>query len=481
MKRFKYLFFLIMLLVILLGRHNKVIEAASQPALYIRTDRSYVEPGGSYNLFVLSDYRKFSAYSGYLEVGLNCNADGTSCSDIRQWKDFSGNPIYVKNGAITVNIPADTQPFTASNIRFRPNPNPEIFSWSNPITIGVGETIGLVDTTKYFIMDEDEIIFQGENRSFDTPISFNTVVGFDPESNVCGTLGKVMYFIKDTEYGYWNPQTPWITDNYNGDTGYSKKNLLWPLAYWEQKINWHDNFLTSTGARTYNYHPSLALTRENNFSASELGQQYKFGSLNPALPGYFLTAKFVGNGWGVGNNQQIVGRRWGGDFCSIPYDTNNPSQWSVHTDKTSLPGYSDVLRLKFYEADLGFVTDPTKYALREDWYFAKDVGLIRIDTKNFCPTGWGQYDKCKPCTEDEDCLNEYILNPHTTLSRVGPYMPPAFEGDANGDGKVDGLDYIIWLNNYNQQATNGASAGDFNADGKVDGVDYIIWLNNYQP
>ena len=52
-------------------------------------------------------------------------------------------------------------------------------------------------------------------------------------------------------------------------------------------------------------------------------------------------------------------------------------------------------------------------------------------------------------------------------------------GDANGDGKVDGLDYIIWLNNYNQTTPNGSSDGDFNNSGKVDGLDYVIWLNNY--
>jgi len=51
-------------------------------------------------------------------------------------------------------------------------------------------------------------------------------------------------------------------------------------------------------------------------------------------------------------------------------------------------------------------------------------------------------------------------------------------GDANGDGKVDGLDYVVWLNHYNQSAT-GAGSGDFNNSGKVDGLDYVIWLNNY--
>src|SRR3989338_3894034 len=51
-------------------------------------------------------------------------------------------------------------------------------------------------------------------------------------------------------------------------------------------------------------------------------------------------------------------------------------------------------------------------------------------------------------------------------------------GDANSDGKVDGLDYVVWLINYNLQTT-GAGLGDFNNSGYVDGLDYVIWLNNY--
>lgn len=52
-------------------------------------------------------------------------------------------------------------------------------------------------------------------------------------------------------------------------------------------------------------------------------------------------------------------------------------------------------------------------------------------------------------------------------------------GDANNDGKVDGIDYIVWLNNYNQTTSNGPKNGDFNLDKKVDGIDYILWLKNY--
>lgn len=56
--------------------------------------------------------------------------------------------------------------------------------------------------------------------------------------------------------------------------------------------------------------------------------------------------------------------------------------------------------------------------------------------------------------------------------------PTPTPGDANGDNKVDGLDYVIWLNNYGQ-SKSGYMYGDFDQNGTVDGVDYVIWLNNY--
>lgn len=57
--------------------------------------------------------------------------------------------------------------------------------------------------------------------------------------------------------------------------------------------------------------------------------------------------------------------------------------------------------------------------------------------------------------------------------------PASIPGDANGDSRVDGLDFIIWNNNYLHPVTTGASAADFNLDRRVDGSDYVIWLSNY--
>ena len=52
--------------------------------------------------------------------------------------------------------------------------------------------------------------------------------------------------------------------------------------------------------------------------------------------------------------------------------------------------------------------------------------------------------------------------------------------DANYDGCVDGLDYVIWSNNY-EPFVGGKTwpKGDYNGDQIVDGLDYVIWSNNY--
>ncbi|MCA9100240.1 MAG: PEP-CTERM sorting domain-containing protein [Planctomycetales bacterium] len=55
------------------------------------------------------------------------------------------------------------------------------------------------------------------------------------------------------------------------------------------------------------------------------------------------------------------------------------------------------------------------------------------------------------------------------------------DGDANGDGWVDGLDYLIWAGNYDTigPPTPGISDGNFNGDNAVDGLDYLIWAGNF--
>lgn len=58
-----------------------------------------------------------------------------------------------------------------------------------------------------------------------------------------------------------------------------------------------------------------------------------------------------------------------------------------------------------------------------------------------------------------------------------PSSRPFQFGDANLDGVVDGLDFLIW----NDEKFTGEAAwcsGDFNADGVVDGWDFLVWNAN---
>ena len=58
---------------------------------------------------------------------------------------------------------------------------------------------------------------------------------------------------------------------------------------------------------------------------------------------------------------------------------------------------------------------------------------------------------------------------------------PGLPGDGNGDGWVDGLDYLLWAGNYNSHPgpDGDTSDGDYNDDGWVDGLDYLLWAGNF--
>jgi hypothetical protein len=55
-----------------------------------------------------------------------------------------------------------------------------------------------------------------------------------------------------------------------------------------------------------------------------------------------------------------------------------------------------------------------------------------------------------------------------------------FLGDANLDGKVDGVDFLAWQSHYSTTIHSRTwSDADFNGDRTVDGVDFLIWQSHY--
>lgn len=52
-------------------------------------------------------------------------------------------------------------------------------------------------------------------------------------------------------------------------------------------------------------------------------------------------------------------------------------------------------------------------------------------------------------------------------------------GDANGDGTVNSLDYVILFEHFSQSTTRGAVDGDFDSNGKVDALDYVALFTTF--
>ena len=53
-------------------------------------------------------------------------------------------------------------------------------------------------------------------------------------------------------------------------------------------------------------------------------------------------------------------------------------------------------------------------------------------------------------------------------------------GDFNGDGSVDGADFVIWQTNFpNNSGAADLDLGDANGDGNVDGADFVVWQTNF--
>ncbi|MBN2501165.1 MAG: hypothetical protein JXB38_10335 [Anaerolineales bacterium] len=87
-----------------------------------------------------------------------------------------------------------------------------------------------------------------------------------------------------------------------------------------------------------------------------------------------------------------------------------------------------------------------------------------------------------PCWEDvtttqTECTASTLPTPTPGPSPTPPVA--GVPGDGNGDGKVNLLDFVIWLEHYDEATSSGAAEGDFNGDGTVDGLDYVIWVNNH--
>lgn len=413
-------------------------EAAIDSKLTIRVSSSYVKPGGSYTLYAIKEKKINGGYTGYLEVGKDiCDASGCKTVSSGIWKGFDGKNIYVSTTS-KVNIPS-TAGVGVYKARFKPYPNPYNLGWSNLIQVNVSSTDDLADARDYWKFWDTGVVktFKGQNTIYNK--SFETKIGYEAPVSLCGVWIRPMVFVKNNIYGYWDGATPWY--NYlwtGGDAGGNpnypnpvdsefhenfKQDIRWYVRDWTNNNNsWADTWLTAPFFRQYKYltpRPLSVLTF--NVKAAD--------SLDSTHPNYFLTPLYVGPGWGdaIASGMVVKGISTS-NICNMAYNRDYKRIWAAHADfltLTTTKGSFPALRLRYYEGDLNYLatTSPGNF-LREDWWFIKGQGLVRIDVKSF---GFNTYTyngvtktfpNRYPCAKDDDCLvNDIIKYPHITLTR----------------------------------------------------------------
>jgi hypothetical protein len=58
-------------------------------------------------------------------------------------------------------------------------------------------------------------------------------------------------------------------------------------------------------------------------------------------------------------------------------------------------------------------------------------------------------------------------------------LPTLHAGDFDGDGDVDGADFVAWQTNFPKETGATLAQGDADGDGDVDGADFVVWQTNF--
>jgi hypothetical protein len=77
-------------------------------------------------------------------------------------------------------------------------------------------------------------------------------------------------------------------------------------------------------------------------------------------------------------------------------------------------------------------------------------------------------------TRDNSATDRTRLNAVRITSLTAPQA-----GDFDGDGDVDGADFVAWQTNFPKGTGATLAEGDADSDGDVDGADFVVWQTNF--
>jgi hypothetical protein len=167
------------------------------------------------------------------------------------------------------------------------------------------------------------------------------------------------------------------------------------------------------------------------------------------------------------------------DACCGRYQRVNPEIVGLNLPPESWPPVDEDLRpylqssrLQVWEIDDGLKVDETGY-VRPDMPINIPAGQpIKLNFSFRLLTS-----ECQPVVsewEKENPDSRWVVWPNLLSGSNSKKESKTLVGDANGDDRVDELDYAIWHYSYGK-----STEGDFNNDGVTDEVDYTLWWQNF--
>jgi hypothetical protein len=80
----------------------------------------------------------------------------------------------------------------------------------------------------------------------------------------------------------------------------------------------------------------------------------------------------------------------------------------------------------------------------------------------------------------DDLINIWPSGASQTFTfRLTVGARPLVSGDFDGDGDVDGADFVAWQTNFPKESGATLAQGDADGDGDVDGADFVVWQTNF--
>ena len=126
-----------------------------------------------------------------------------------------------------------------------------------------------------------------------------------------------------------------------------------------------------------------------------------------------------------------------------------------------------IFRVDFYSRFLDVLADPGMFGFTNttDPAFDEASGTVVPNPEQYL-----FWDNIHPTAEAHRLLGDLAV------TAISPFM---LVPDFDGDGDVDGDDFLIWQNGFLVSAGAALLDGDADGDGDVDGDDFLIWQRNF--